>query len=137
MTHQGNTTGLRQSAQMRHQQAVQRVEDGIHQLLQEEKSINFNTVAETANVSTAWLYRVPEIRQRIEHLRQQPRAHSMIQPKEKASDATKNAMMAALKNRVKALEAENQELKHQLERIYGQLLTKNEHHQANLITRES
>lgn len=136
MTHQRNTNGLRQSAQSRHQQAVRRAEEGISRLLQERKPINFNTVAETANVSTAWLYRIPEIRQRIEHLRQQPHTQYMIPSKEKASDASKNAMLTALRNRVKALEAENQELKHQLELIYGQLLTKNEHRQALLLSKE-
>jgi Family of unknown function (DUF6262) len=106
MTHQRKTNGLRQSAQLRHQQAVQRVEDGFCRLLQEEKPINFNIVAETAKVSTAWLYRTPEIRQHIEHLRQQPCIHSVLPAREKASDASKNAVLVALRNRVKALEAE-------------------------------
>ncbi len=112
MTHQRNTSGLRQSAQSRHQQAVQRVEEGIARLLQEGRSINFNIVVATAKVSTAWLYRMPEIRQRIEHLRQQPHANSTIPSKGKASDASKNAMLTTLRNKMKVLETENQELKH-------------------------
>lgn len=121
MTHERNVEGLRKSAQLRHQQTVQRAEEGIRRLLQEGRPVNFNTVAETASVSAAWLYQHPEMRQRIEHLRQQ-QSTRMIQPsKTRTSDASKDAMLTALRQRVKQVEAENRELKRQLEVVYGQL----------------
>ncbi len=124
MTHERNVEGLRKSAQLRQQQTVQRAEEGIRRLLQEGRPVNFNTVAETASVSTAWLYQHPEMRQRIEHLRQQ-QSTRMIQPsKTKTSDASKDAMLTALRQRVKQVEAENRELKRQLEVVYGQLYKK-------------
>ena len=43
----------------------------------------------------------------------------------KASDASKDAMQVALRQRVKQLEAENRELKLQLEVVYGQLYKNN------------
>jgi uncharacterized protein YceH (UPF0502 family) len=75
-------------------------------------------------VSTAWLYQHPEIRERIEHLREQRSLHAGSAPKMRASDASKDAMQTALRQRVKQLEAENRELKQQLEVVYGQLYKK-------------
>jgi Family of unknown function (DUF6262) len=119
-----NVEGLHRSAQRRHQQAEQRADEGIGRLLQEGRPGNFNTVAQIAHVSTAWLYQHPEVRGRIEHLREQRVWRATPAPKVKASDASKDAMLAALRQRVKQLEADNRELKRQLEVVYGQLYNK-------------
>jgi Family of unknown function (DUF6262) len=121
MTHERNVEGLHKSAQLRHQQTVQRAEEGLRRLLQEGQPINFNTVAQTSGVSPAWLYHHPEIRQRIEHLRAEPSARMKQPSKTKTSDASKDAMLATLRLRVKQVEAENRELRRQLEVVYGQL----------------
>jgi hypothetical protein len=121
MMHERNIEGLRKSAQLRHQQTIQRTEEGIGRLLREGRPVNFKTVAETAGVSTAWLYQHPEVRSRIEHLRAQYPSHRSSTPKPKASDASKDAMLAALRQRMKQVEAENRELRQQLEVVYGQL----------------
>ncbi len=121
MTHERNVEGLHKSAQLRHQQTVQRAEEGIRRLLQEDRPVNFNTVAQTAGVSPAWLYQHPEMRQRIEHLRTQQSTQKRQPSKTKTSDASKDAMLAALRLRVKQLEEENRELRQQLEVVYGQL----------------
>jgi hypothetical protein len=119
MTHERNVEGLRKNAQLRHQQALRRAEEGIRSLLQQRRPINFNTVAEVAQVSTAWLYQQGELRQRIEHLRQEPRPSPL--PSKNRSDASKDALLTTLRLRVKQLEAENRELRQQLEVVYGQL----------------
>lgn len=119
MTHERNVEGLRKNAQLRHQQAVRRAEEGIRSLLQQRRPINFNTVAEVAQVSTAWLYQQGELRQRIEHLRQEPRPSPL--PSKTRSDASKDALLTTLRLRVKRVEAENRELRQQLEVVYGQL----------------
>src|SRR5690349_9479568 len=93
MAHERNVEGLRKSAQFRHQQTIQRTEEGIRRLLQDGKSVNFNTVAQAAGVSTAWLYQHPEVRGRIEHLRAQQSERQVSAPKSKASDASKDAML--------------------------------------------
>lgn len=119
-----NVEGLRRNAQQRHQQTVRRADEGICHLLQEGRPVNFQTVAKAARVSTAWLYQHVEIRERIEHLREQPPLHASSPQKTKASDTSKDAMLTALRQRVKQLEAENRTLKQQLEVIYGQLYKK-------------
>lgn len=121
MTHERNVEGLRKSASLRHQQAIQRAEEGIGRLLQQGRPINFNTVAEIAQVSTAWLYQHAEIRQRIEHLRQQQSKPKPTTTTTRSSDASKDAMLATLRHRVKQVETENRKLRRQLEVVYGHL----------------
>ncbi len=129
MSHERNIEGLKQSAKLRHQDAIQRTDLGIHQLVLAKRPVNFRTVAETAHVSSAWLYRQTDIRQRIEHLRTQealpsPRSTGQNAYRDgatKSSDASKDAMLATLRQRVKQVEEENRNLKAQLEIVYGQL----------------
>ncbi|HEY7417702.1 MAG TPA: hypothetical protein VH593_21145, partial [Ktedonobacteraceae bacterium] len=51
-----NIAGLQQTAQAKAVATRQRAEEAIQLLLKEKRPINFKTVAETAHVSTAWLY---------------------------------------------------------------------------------
>lgn len=121
MTHERNVEGLRKSAELRHQQATQRAEEGIRRLLQEGRPVNFNTVAEVAHVSTAWLYQQSRVRERIEHLREKHNKRTVPSSKTRASDASKESMLASLRLRLKQLEAENRDLRQQIEVLYGQL----------------
>ncbi len=129
MSHERNIEGLKRSAKLRHQDAVQRTDQGIRQLVLAKRPVNFRTVAETAHVSSAWLYRQTDIRQRIEHLRTQQGLPSTERTGQnarrdgatRASDASKDAMLATLRQRVKQVEEENRNLKAQLEVVYGQL----------------
>ncbi len=119
MKHERNVEGLRQNAQKKRQEAIERTEQGIKQLLKEGKAVNFKTVAEVAGVSTAWLYKEPQIKERIEHLRAQQIQKKAPPLKQKATDASKDAMIAALKKRIKELEDKNRELSKQNEVAYG------------------
>ena len=80
-------------------------------------------MAETAQISTAWLYANEDIKQRIIHLRSQqtPKAPVALLVGEQASNTSKDTMIAALQKRVKEQAAEIRELKRQLEVAYGQL----------------
>ncbi|WP_080444854.1 DUF6262 family protein [Clostridium botulinum] len=119
--HKRNIEGLIESARNRRDEALKKADEGIKKLIKEGKPINFKTVSEAANVSTAWLYKQSEISERIKILRSQQKGKSIAKPKIKTSDASKDAMLTALKNRVKKLEEENKELKKQIEVLYGQL----------------
>jgi len=129
MSHERNIEGLKRSAKLRHQDAVQRTDQGIRQLVLAKRPVNFRTVAEIARVSSAWLYRQTDIRQRIEHLRTQQGSASTERTGQdthqngavRASDASKDALLATLRQRVKQVEEENRNLKAQLEVVYGQL----------------
>ncbi|MGH2506299.1 MAG: DUF6262 family protein [Ktedonobacteraceae bacterium] len=121
-----NTSGLRQTAQKKAETTRQRAEEAISLLLKDQRPINFKTVAETAQVSTAWLYANVDMRERITHLRTQqiPKPQVKIPFREQASTASKDAMIMALRKRVKEQEAEIRELKRQVEVAYGLLAQK-------------
>jgi len=57
--------GLRQNAQKKRHEAIERTEQGI-KFLREGRAVNFKTVAEVAGVST---YKEPQIKERIESSR--------------------------------------------------------------------
>jgi uncharacterized protein YceH (UPF0502 family) len=125
MTHQAkrNIEGLRMSARQKANDTRRRAEEAIALLLKERHPINFNTVAHTADCSTAWLYANEDMKQRIIHLRSQqvPKAQLKIPPGEQASTTSKDAMIAALQKRVREQAEEIKALKRQLEVAYGQL----------------
>jgi hypothetical protein len=122
-TWERNIEGLRSSAQIKAEQTKRRAEEAITLLLKEQRPINFTTVAQTARISTAWLYANEEIKMRIIHLRSQqtPSARVKIPPREQASSASKDAMIAALQKRVREQAEEIKDLKKQLEVAYGSL----------------
>lgn len=119
-----NVEGLRQNAQKKRQEALDKVEQGIRQLLKEGKPINFNTVTQAADVSKAFLYKEPEIKERIEQLRQQG-AKKQSEPRRQASDASKDAVIRTLRERIKKLELEVRDLRRQNETAYGQVIEVN------------
>src|SRR5260370_40509906 len=128
MTHQAdqrkhNVEGLRRAAQQKAEMTRLRAEEAIALLLKQQRAVNFKTVAETAQISTAWLYANEPIKMRILHLRSQqiPKAQVKIPPREQASNASKDAMIAALQQRVREQAEEIKELKKQLEVAYGSL----------------
>jgi hypothetical protein len=128
MTHKANQwkrnlDGLLASAKSKAEQTKRRAEEAIALLLKEQRPINFKSVAETAHISTAWLYENEDIKMQIIHLRsqQEPKAQVKIPPKEQASNASKDAMISALRKRVKEQESQIGELKRQVEVAYGLL----------------
>ena len=100
-----------------------RAEEAIALLLKQQRPVNFKTVAETAQISTAWLYANEEIKMRILHLRSQqvPKAQLKIPPREQASTASKDAMIAALQKRIREQGEKIKALEKQLEVAYGAL----------------
>jgi hypothetical protein len=118
-----NIEGLRKAARQKAEMTRRRAEEAIALLLKQQRPVNFKTVAQTAQISTAWLYANEEIKQRILHLRSQqpPSAQVKIPVREQASSASKDAVMAALKTRVREQAEKIKQLERQLEVAYGLL----------------
>jgi len=118
-----NIDGLLSHAQQKAVETARRAEAAIAHLLKEQRPVNFKTVAETAGISTAWLYGNEAIKQRIMHLRlqQTPTVQVKIPSRGQASSASKDAMIAALRQRIQKLEKENKDLKRQVEVANGLL----------------
>lgn len=117
-----NTSGIKAAAQKKREAAFAKAEEAIRKLIKEKKPINFESVAEVAGVTRAWLYKQPELRSRIEMLREQQGTKQQLPPQLKASDASKATLLTEIRNQNKALRAENQKLKRELEEAYGQAL---------------
>jgi len=123
-----NTAGMTAHAQSRKEQKRTGVEDALTTLLRERKPINFNTVAKVAMVSKVYLYSQPDLRERIEALRQQgveQMVHERATRSPGKTDASRGLVILAKDRRIKELEAENQKLQQQLKvalaKAYDQL----------------
>ncbi len=116
-----DVSGLWRTAQEKAVGTQQRAEEAIDLLVAEGRPITFTAVAETAHVSTAWLYGNADIKARIAQLRAQqaPRPKVWVPPQERASDASKERIIAVLRERIKKQDAEIRELRAQLEVAYG------------------
>lgn len=120
-----NIDGLRIAAHRKAEVTQQKAEAALALLLKEQRPITFNAVAEMAGISTAWLYGNEAIKQRIMHLRAQqaPVVLRKIPPREQASSASKDAVIAALQKRVREQAAVIEQLKRQVEVAYGLFAT--------------
>ncbi|MBW4426876.1 MAG: hypothetical protein KME50_21115 [Nostoc desertorum CM1-VF14] len=126
MTLERNVDGLRANAKRKHEEALEKVKQGIRKLQQEEKTINFNTVAKASGLSKAWLYKDTDTKDLIERLRENNSQTKEIPPKQRSSDASKDAIIKTLKEKIKRVEAENRGLRDQHEAIYGRILQASE-----------
>ncbi|WP_127493839.1 DUF6262 family protein [Paenibacillus glycanilyticus] len=116
---------LKQVHEARKAKTIQRVDESIRRLVKAKEGINFNSVATDSGVSKATLYNNPEIRVRIESLRQQ---QSLVptpkQIKQEMDENNKDAIIAALKRKMKKLEDENKKLREQLKFSYAEVYQK-------------
>jgi hypothetical protein len=126
--HRRNVAGLLRHAQQKHADAVRKVDTAIHALVRGGEPITFRRVASIAAVSTAWLYAQPDIKERIIRLRSQDAPRPTPAAAEHASEASKNAMLRALRQRVAELEQDRrsllkkiQQLEERAEVLYGEL----------------
>jgi chromosome segregation ATPase len=117
-----NTEGIKAAAQKKRNEAFDRAEAAIKQLLREKRPINFETIAEVAKVTRAWLYKQPELRSRIETLRAQQSPKRQLPPQLKASDKSKDTLITALKKQNKELRAKIQQLNKELEIVHGRAI---------------
>ncbi|MGC2529846.1 MAG: DUF6262 family protein [Candidatus Acidiferrum sp.] len=116
-----NIAGLKRSAQLRSEQAMERALAALLRMDASDRDINFQTVAAEARVSTAWLYGQEELRVRIMRSRRTT-SHSAVPPVSAAQDRerlSRQNVVATLRLRIKTLEEKNRELTELLERAYG------------------
>lgn len=116
-----NTTGLKQSARLRSEQAMDRALAALQRMDATDQAINFRAVAAEAKVSTAWLYRQEELHLRIIRSRRTP--NQGVVPSASASQCrerlSRQNIVTTLRLRIKALEEKNRELTELLEHAYG------------------
>lgn len=69
MTRKSNTTAIIQLSKEKSEKTRIKVENTISEMTLKKEKINFNSVAQKANVSKSWLYKKKDIRTRVETLR--------------------------------------------------------------------
>jgi hypothetical protein len=128
--HQRNLDGLRAASALKHHETERKVGDAIRALLRAGEAITFRRVASAAGVSTGWLYAQPDVKEQITRLRGQT-VDMAGRPAERASDASKDAIVRALRQRVSTLDSERRlllarvdELQQRIEVLYGVLYAK-------------
>jgi Family of unknown function (DUF6262) len=109
-------------AESRKQDCLERTEKAITKLLKNQEKISFGSIARVACVSVSYLYKYPEIKERIQNLRQQ-QTRSIVQPPkyQTASEKSKQAIIEQFRNRIKILERERQEQVKQIQALTGRL----------------
>lgn len=116
-----NCKGLQEAANQKAQDTAERVEKALEKMIKQGLTINFKTVAETANVSTAYLYQKLEIKERIETLRDQQKNQSKPKIAPIASDNSKTMIINNLREEIKRLRAEKDELNKINQSLTGRL----------------
>lgn len=113
---------LKKLHEERKRKTTDKINEVIDRMLKEGKKINFNSVKDEAGVSKPTVYNKPEIRERIEFLRdQQSKVSNPKEVKRKMDDDNKDATIALLKRKIQRLEEENRELKDRLKQDLGQV----------------
>lgn len=113
---------LNAAQQQRKQDCIDRTEKAISKLLNNNERISFGNIAREANVSVSYLYKYPEIKERIQEIRDQQvkNARKLTRP-QTASEKSKQVMIKQLRERINNLEWEKKELKKQNEKMTGEL----------------
>lgn len=115
----GNPDGLRSAAEQKKNDALERTDKAISQMVKEGKKINFHTVAVAAGVSVAYLYKYDAIKQRIDQLRKQQSPIKGLVQKQGASEDSKAAIITIFKERIKKQELEIKGLRDHIEVTQG------------------
>ena len=109
------------------QDASERLEKAIQQVLDSGETITFKAIAETAGLSVSYLYKYPEIKNRIAELRNQQKAAiggivnktPKFQP---ATDKSKAVIISKLRQENRRLRNENEDLKKHIEVAQGKVI---------------
>lgn len=122
MSKESRISTLNAVAEQRKEECLDTTEKAITKLLKTNERISFGSVAREAGVSISYLYKYPEIKERIQDLREQQRkgAQKLTRP-QTASEKSKQVIIDQLRNRIKTLEGERQEQEKKIQVMSGRL----------------
>jgi hypothetical protein len=127
MNNRRNTEAIIKIAKKKSDEVRNKVEKTIQRLILEGTVINFNVVKTEAGVSKSWLYSNLDIRKRIEEIRdKQKMSPKRVKSGSKdRSEASKDNIITALKERIKELDGDNKKLRKEFEILYGRVYKEN------------
>ncbi|WP_043631277.1 DUF6262 family protein [Nonomuraea candida] len=117
-----NSAHLIAAARKRSQATRDKAVRALRRLDATGRPITIETVAREAGVSRSWLYGQTDLRAEIERLHTSTASSPVQVPvRQRASDASLRSRLQAAQERVRALAAENRELREQLTAALGEL----------------
>jgi len=119
MTRADNSAFLAQANARRHQAALQAARHAIKQLQHQGQAVNFSTVAQSAGVSRAWLYRQDQLRDLISRQRAIKPSPARRATAHRATADSLRQRLDAARAEITRLRAENRTLREQLARHLG------------------
>lgn len=114
---------LLEAAEQKAKESAERVNKALERMIKQGQIISFKSVATAANVSTAYLYKQEDLRNRIETLRAQQKQKPKLKGVPPASDNSKTVIISTLKEENKRLRVEIDELRKINESLTGKLYT--------------
>lgn len=116
----GSMSGIEKYRGKQADEAREKTERAIIELQFMGKEINFNSISKQSGVSKSFLYKDVQTKNRIEELRNRDVSIQMNQrAKFDQTAKSKDVLINAKDRRISKLEAENQKLKCELERLRG------------------
>lgn len=112
---------LKKTQATRKDDARERVDQAIKRLEKTGCKINFHTVAKEANLSVAYLYKYPELKQHIAELRSKQSSMPVSPVAKPVSSKSHSQIVGRLKERLSQLSEQNQELRRKNEALAGQV----------------
>ena len=112
---------LKEAAIQKAKDSALRVNKALENMIKQGQIISFKSVAQSANVSTAYLYKQSDLRSRIENLRDQQKQRPSNKQIPLASDNSKAVIIANLRKENKRLRVEIDKLSKINESLTGQL----------------
>ena len=112
---------LNETQEKRRREFLERTEKAIIKLSQTNQKLSFANIAREAKVSISYLYKYPEIKERIKYLRRQQEENAKPVKPQLRTEKSSQAIINQLKNRIKALDTDKKELTKQNEVLTGRL----------------
>jgi citrate lyase gamma subunit len=112
---------LQEAAAQKAKESAERVEKALDRMTKQGQIISFKSVAQSANVSTAYLYKQEDLRNRIETLRDQQKQRPKTKQSPVASDNSKSVIISTLREENKNLRAEIEGLRRINEGLAGRV----------------
>jgi polyhydroxyalkanoate synthesis regulator phasin len=119
MTRADNSAFLAQANARRHQAALTAARHAIQELQHQGQAVNFSTVAQSAGVSRAWLYRQDQIRDLISRQQAVKPPPARRATAQRATADSLRQRLDAARAQITRLQAENRTLREQLARHLG------------------
>lgn len=113
---------LNAAQEQRKKDCFERTEKAILKLIQNNEKLSFSAISREAGVTISYLYKYPEIKERVQHLRKQQieRVEKPTKP-QTASEKSKQTIIEQLRDRIKTLEWERKQQEKNIQAITGRL----------------